>query len=44
MRGGRPFVFTGIRDGRGVDDVVAWIRRNVLLEDVLTCVRAELGL
>ena len=34
MRGARPFVFTDIRDGRGVDEVVAWIRRNVLLEDL----------
>ena len=34
MRGARPFVITDIRDGRGVDEVVAWIRRNVLLEDL----------
>ena len=34
MRGERPFVFTDIRDGRGVDEVVAWIKRNVLLEDL----------
>ena len=34
MRGARPFVFTDIRDGRGVDEVVAWIKRNVLLEDL----------
>lgn len=34
MRGERPFVFTNIREGTGVDDVVAWIKRSVLLEDM----------
>ena len=34
MRGERPFLFTDIRDGRGVDEVVAWIKRSVLLEDL----------
>ncbi len=34
MRGERPFVFTDIREGQGVDDVVAWIKKNVLLEDL----------
>ncbi len=34
MRGDRPFVFTDIREGTGVDDVVAWIKHNVLLEDL----------
>lgn len=34
MRGSRPFVFTNIREGTGVDDVVRWIRTNVLLEDL----------
>ena len=33
MRGERPFVFTDIRDD-GVDEVVAWIKKNVLLEDL----------
>lgn len=32
MRGTRPFVFTNIREGAGVDTVEAWIRANVLLE------------
>lgn len=32
MRGARPFVFTNIRGGEGVSDVVSWVRRNVLLE------------
>ncbi len=34
MRGERPFVFTDIRDDKGVDDVVAWIKKCVLLEDL----------
>lgn len=34
MRGERPFVFTDIREGTGVDEVVAWIKKNVLLEDL----------
>lgn len=32
MRGERPFVFTNIRSGEGVDTVEEWIRTNVLLE------------
>ena len=32
MRGARPFVFTNLSDGTGVDEVVAWVRRDVLLE------------
>jgi urease accessory protein len=31
MRGERPFVFTNVRSGEGLDDVVAWIRRDLLL-------------
>lgn len=34
MRGERPFVFTNIRSGEGVDTVEEWIRANVLLEDL----------
>ncbi len=32
MRGNRPFLFTNIRSGEHVDDVVAWIQKHVLLE------------
>jgi urease accessory protein len=31
MRGERPFVFTNVRAGTGLDDVVGWIRRDLLL-------------
>ncbi len=29
-RGERPFVFTNLRDGTGADQIVAWIRRELL--------------
>lgn len=32
MRGERTFLFTDVRSGSGVDAVIAWIRKNVLLE------------
>ena len=32
MRGERPFIFTDIRSSKGVDQVIEWIRRNVLFE------------
>jgi len=32
MRGGRPFVFTNLREGEGVDAIVSWIRRDLLFE------------
>ena len=31
MRGDRPFVFTNLREGVGVDAVVEWIRKDLLL-------------
>jgi len=31
MRGARPFVFTNLKDGVGVDAVVEWIRKDLLL-------------
>jgi urease accessory protein len=30
MRGERPFVFINLREGHGADDVVSWIRRDLL--------------
>jgi urease accessory protein len=33
MRGGRPFVFTNLREGTGVDLVVDWIHHDLLLGD-----------
>jgi urease accessory protein len=32
MRGERPFVFTNLREGTGVDAVVSWIRHDLLFE------------
>ncbi len=36
MRANKPFVFTNLRDGIGTRDVVAWIRRQLLFEEVDT--------
>ena len=32
MRGDRPFLFTNIRGNEGIDAVIDWIKKNVLLE------------
>jgi urease accessory protein len=32
MRGERPFAFTNLREGAGVDRIVEWIRRELLFE------------
>jgi len=32
MRGAKPFVFTNLKTRHGVDEVVTWIRRDVLFE------------
>ncbi|MDO5520695.1 MAG: urease accessory protein UreG [bacterium] len=32
MRGDKPFVFTNIRGNDGVDQVISWIKQNVMLE------------
>lgn len=32
MRGDKPFIFTNIRGGEQVDQVIKWIKKNVLLE------------
>lgn len=33
MRGGRPFVFTNLKDRTGLEDVVSWIRHELLFDD-----------
>lgn len=33
MRGERPFVFTNIRVSEGIDYIINWIKKDVLLED-----------
>ncbi len=32
MRGEKPFVFTNIRESVGIDDIINWIKKDVLLE------------
>jgi urease accessory protein len=32
MRGERPFVFTNLKTGDGLTDVIAWIKRELLYE------------
>ncbi len=34
MRKGKPFVFTNLMDGTGLDCVVQWIRKYALMEDI----------
>ena len=34
MRGDRPFLFTNLKRAEGLADVVAWIRRDLLYEDL----------
>jgi urease accessory protein len=33
MRGPRPFVFTNIKSGEGLQNVITWIRRECLYEE-----------
>jgi urease accessory protein len=33
MRGDRPFVFTNLKNDTGLEDVIAWIRHEVLFEN-----------
>ncbi len=33
MRGDKPFIFTNIRGEEGIDEVIKWIKHNVLLEE-----------
>jgi urease accessory protein len=30
MRGERPFVFSNLKTGEGVSDIIAWLERDVL--------------
>jgi urease accessory protein len=32
IRGGKPHVFTNLKDGTGVDVIIEWIRRDLLFE------------
>jgi urease accessory protein len=32
MRGAKPFIFSNLKTGQGVDDVVRWIRQELLFE------------
>ena len=34
MRGDKPFIFTNIRNDEGVDEIVQWIKKYALFEDV----------
>ncbi|MGN1423349.1 MAG: urease accessory protein UreG [Oscillospiraceae bacterium] len=34
MRNGKPFMFTNLMSLDGVDDVISWIKKNVLFEDL----------
>ncbi len=34
MRGEKPFIFADVKSGKGVDDVINWIKSDVLFEDV----------
>jgi urease accessory protein len=32
IRGGKPVIFTNLKQGDGLSDVIEWIRRQVLFE------------
>lgn len=32
MRGDKPFIFTNLKEGQGEDEIIEWIKLNVLLE------------
>lgn len=36
MRGTSPFIFTNMREGKGLKEVIEWIERYVLLHDSAT--------
>ena len=33
MRGTKPFVFTNLKSGDGLDGVISWIRHELLFEN-----------
>jgi Ni2+-binding GTPase involved in maturation of urease and hydrogenase len=33
MRGEKPAMFTNLRKSKGLEDVISWIRRELLFED-----------
>lgn len=35
MRGERPFLFTNLKTEEGLGNVLAWIRKNVIMEDIV---------
>src|ERR1700704_1313435 len=43
MRGERPFLFTNLKTGAGVPDVIAWIRRDLLYESGHWGIRELIG-
>ncbi len=36
MRGSKPFIFTNLRSGEGVADVLAWLERDVLFQPLVS--------
>lgn len=34
MRGNKPFIFTNLNEEKGLQEVISWIKKNVLLEDL----------
>jgi urease accessory protein len=42
MRPHRPFIFSNLKDGTGLSGVVAWIRRELFLEELPPVVTGEL--
>jgi urease accessory protein len=32
MRGARPFIFTNLRAGEGLETIVSWIRRELMFD------------